>query len=221
MVILGSGMAGGVAARTLREEGYDGRIVLIGHEPTPPFGRPPLSKTYLRGEETLSGWLVNPDGWYESNRVDRVAATAIRVDVHSRQVELDARKAVPYRKLLITTGGHNRSLGVPGAELHGVFQLRTVADSDAIREAAGRGPRALVVGMGFIGSEVAASLTQLGLEVTGVMPGAAPLQSVLGPEMGAIMAGIHRDAGVKLVTGDEVVESGRTRDHQTGTQARL
>src|SRR5207249_4969012 len=95
IVILGAGMSGGVAARTLREEGYDGRIVLIGHEPTPPFGRPPLSKTYLRGEETLSGWLVNPDGWYESNRVDRVAATAIRVDVYARQVELDAGKAVP------------------------------------------------------------------------------------------------------------------------------
>ncbi len=205
MVILGSGMAGGVAARTLREEGYDGRIVLIGHEPTPPFGRPPLSKTYLRGEETLSGWLVNPDGWYESNRVDRVAATAIRVDVHSRQVELDAGKAVPYDKLLITTGGQNRSLGVPGAKLPGVLQLRTVAESDAISEAARRGARALVVGMGFIGSEVAASLTQLGLEVTAVLPGATPLESVLGPEMGAIMAGIHRDEGVKLVTGDEVV----------------
>src|SRR5206468_4687496 len=175
IVILGSGMAGGVAARTLREEGYDGRLVLIGHEPTPPFGRPPLSKTYLRGEEDLSSWLVNPDGWYESSRVDRLAATAIRVDVHSKKVELDAAKAVPYSKLLITTGGHNRSLGVRGAKLPGVFQLRTVADSDAIREAARRGAQAVVVGMGFIGSEVAASLAQLGLEVTAVLPGAAPL----------------------------------------------
>src|SRR2546422_11343527 len=125
----------------------------MGDEPSPPYGRTPLSKTYLRGEETLTGWLVNPDGWYESNRVDRVAATATRVDTHMHHVELDAGTTVPYDKLLITTGGQNRSLDIPGARLPGVFQLRTVADSDAIKEAARSGARALVVGMGFIGSE--------------------------------------------------------------------
>src|SRR5438067_13076990 len=92
IVILGAGMSGGVAARTLREDGYDGRLVLIGHEPTPPFGRPPLSKTYLRGEETLSGWLVNPEDWYEDNHVERVAATATHVDVQAQEVELDSGK---------------------------------------------------------------------------------------------------------------------------------
>ena len=219
LVILGSGMSAGVAARTLREEGFGGRVVLIGPEPTPPFGRPPLSKTYLRGEETLSGWLVNPDGWYGDNRVDRISATATRVDTDRRRVELGATRPVSYDQLLITTGGHNRSLDVPGATLPGVFQLRTVADSDAIKEAARRGARVLVVGMGFIGSEVAASLTQLGLEVTGVLPGAAPLESVLGPEMGKIMAGIHRDAGVELVTGDEVVRfEGASRIERAITQ---
>jgi 3-phenylpropionate/trans-cinnamate dioxygenase ferredoxin reductase component len=205
VVILGSGMAGGVAAKTFREEGYDGRIVLIGHEPTPPFGRPPLSKTYLRGEETLSGWFVKPEDWYDDNRVDRIDATVTRVDTLARHVELDAGEAVSYGQLLITTGGENKRLDVPGAELPGVFQLRTVADCDAIKQSAHRGARALVVGMGFIGSEVAASLTQMGVLVTAVLPGAAPLESVLGPEMGALMAGIHRDAGVELVTGDQVV----------------
>ena len=205
IVILGSGMSGGVAARTLRQDGYDGRLVLIGHEPTPPFGRPPLSKTYLRGEETLSAWLVNPEDWYENHRVDRVAATATRVDIHASQVDLDAGKPVSYGKLLITTGGENRRLDVPGAELPGVFQLRTVADCDAIKQAVHRGAPALVVGMGFIGSEVAASLTQLGMQVSAVLPGAAPLESVLGLEVGELMGGIHRDAGVELVTGDEVV----------------
>ena len=198
-------MAGGVAARTLREEGYDGHLVLIGHEPTPPFGRPPLSKTYLRGEETLSGWLVNREDWYENNSVDRVDATATRVDIRAHHVELDAGQAVSYGQLLITTGGENRRLDVPGAELPGVFQLRTVADCDAIKQAVHRGARALVVGMGFIGSEVAASLTQMGVRVSAVLPGAAPLESVLGPEIGGLMAGIHRDAGVELVTGDQVV----------------
>src|SRR5437588_2955238 len=198
-------MSGGVAAKTFRQEGYDGPLILIGHEPTPPFGRPPLSKTYLRGEETLSGWLVNPEDWYEDNHVERVAATATHVDVQAQEVELDSGKPVSYGKLLIATGGENRRLDVPGAELAGILQLRTVADCDAIKQAAHPGGRALVVGMGFIGSEVAASLTQLGMRVSAILPGRAPLESVLGPEMGELMAGIHREAGVELVTGDEVV----------------
>jgi 3-phenylpropionate/trans-cinnamate dioxygenase ferredoxin reductase subunit len=205
IVILGSGMAGGVAAKTLREEGYDGRLVLIGHEPTPPFGRPPLSKTYLRGEETLSGWLVRAEDWYEDNRVDWIHATASGVDVAARHVELETGRSVPFGMLLITTGGENRRLEVPGADLDGVFQLRTVAESDAIKRAARPGARAVVVGMGFIGSEVAASLTQMGVEVTAVLPGRSPLESVLGHEIGEVMGGIHRDAGVELVTEDEVV----------------
>jgi 3-phenylpropionate/trans-cinnamate dioxygenase ferredoxin reductase component len=205
IVILGAGMSGGVAARTLREEGYDGRLVLIGHEPTPPFGRPPLSKTYLRSEETLQGWMVAPDQWYEDNRVDRVHATFTRVDAGTNEVDLEEGGPVPFDQLLITTGGLNRPLDVPGADLLGVHQLRTVAESDAIRRDAKRGAHAVVVGMGFIGSEVAASLTQMGVQVTAVLPGTSPLESVLGPEVGQVMAGIHRDAGVELLSGDEVV----------------
>ncbi|TMF04432.1 MAG: hypothetical protein E6I42_06035, partial [Chloroflexi bacterium] len=205
IVILGAGMSGGVAARTLREEGYDGRIVLIGHEPTPPFGRPPLSKSYLRGEETLAGWMVVPEQWYEDNRVVRVHATAARVDADTHQVHLKEGGPVPFDRLLITTGGVNRTLEVPGADLPGVHQLRTVAESDAIKQDATRGARAVVVGMGFIGSEVAASLIQMGVQVTAVLPGASPLESVLGPEVGQVMAGIHRDAGVELFSSDHVV----------------
>jgi 3-phenylpropionate/trans-cinnamate dioxygenase ferredoxin reductase subunit len=198
-------MAGGMAARTLREEGYDGRLTLVGHEPGVPFGRPPLSKTYLRGEEGLSGWLVAPADWYDQHDVHFARATATRIDIAARRVELDGGEALDYSKLLIATGGRNRRLEVPGADLPGVDQLRTVAESDAIKQAASRGSRAVVVGMGFIGSEVAASLTQLGVSVAAVLPGAAPLDSVLGAEMGEVMAGIHRDAGVDLIAHDEVV----------------
>ncbi len=205
IVILGAGMSGGVAARTLREEGYDGRLVLIGYEPTPPFGRPPLSKSYLRGEETLAGWMVVPEQWYEDNRVVRVHATATRVDADTHQVHLKEGGPAPFDRLLITTGGLNRTLEVPGADLPGVHQLRTVAESDAIKQDATRGAHAVVVGMGFIGSEVAASLNQMGVQVTAVLPGTSPLESVLGPEVGQVMAGIHRDAGVELLSGDEVV----------------
>lgn len=205
IVVLGGGMAGGVAARTLREEGHSGPVVMIGHEPTLPFGRPPLSKTYLRGEETLSGWLVSPEDWYDQNQVHLIRARATRVDIAGRQVELDTAKPVRFAKLLITTGGENRRLEVAGSDLPGVFQLRTVADSDAIRQAARPGARAVVVGMGFIGSEVAGSLTQMRVDVTAVFPGAWPLESVLGAEMGELMAGIHTDQGVELVAGDQVV----------------
>ena len=203
-MIAGSGLAGGVAAKTLREEGYSGRIALIGDEPGLPFGRPPLSKTYLRGEEELSGWLVAPTGWYDAHEVERLRATATRIDTAQRRVELDTGAGVDYDKLLIATGGRNRPLNVAGADLPGIFQLRTVADCDAIKGAAHDGALALVVGMGFIGSEVAASLRQIGCQVTAVMPGGAPLESVLGPEVGGVMSGIQADAGVTLISHDSV-----------------
>ena len=198
-------MSGGVAAKTLREEGYSSRLVLLGNEPGVPFGRPPLSKTYLRGEEDLSGWLVKPAQWFEKNDVELVRATAVSLDTRERRIELHTGEIIPYGRLLIATGGRNRRLLIPGADLPGVHQLRTAGDCDAIKAVAQKGGRALVVGMGFIGSEVAASLRQMGLTVTAVLPGNAPFDSVLGPEMGELFAGIHRDAGVELIAHDEVV----------------
>ena len=205
LVIVGAGMAGGNAARTLREEGFDGPVTIIGDEPGVPFGRPPLSKTYLRGEEDLTGWLVKPAEWYPRNDVELVHGSVKRIDTDKRRVELDRLGTIEYSKLLLATGGRNRRPQFPGASLEGVFQLRTVADCDAIKQAARSDAHALVVGMGFIGSEVAASLRQLGVAVTAVLPGKFPLASVLGPEMGAAMAGIHSGAGVKLIA-DETVE---------------
>ena len=204
-MIVGAGMAGGNAARTLREEGFDGAITMIGDEPGVPFGRPPLSKTYLRGKESLSGWLVAPADWYAANDVELINATVTRIDTDARRVELGKSESFGYSKLLIATGGRNRRLDTPGADKEGIHQLRTVADSDSIKQVARAGARAVIVGMGFIGSEVAASLRQLGLEVTTVFPGTVPLASVLGTEMGQVMAGIHADKGVKLMAGESVV----------------
>jgi len=197
-------MTGGVAAKTLRQEGFDGRLVLITNEPGVPFGRPPLSKEYLRGEKVLPGWLVEKEDWYPRNGVEIVRATATHLDVAAHRVELDGGEVIEYTKLLVATGGRNRRFDTPGADLEGVFQLRTVADCDAIRRAASAGSRALVIGMGFIGSEVAASLRMLGVEVTAIFPGDAPLQSVLGAEMGAVMTAMHADHGVQLIAGDSV-----------------
>jgi len=205
-VIVGTGLAGGNAAVTLREEGWLGRIVMLGEEPGIPFGRPPLSKTYLRGEEGLGGWLVKPAEWYGDHRVElRSGVTIQGVDTRLRMVTLQGGGSVDYDKLLLCTGGRNRRFQVPGAETPGVYQLRTVAECDAIGRAAHPGARALIVGMGFIGSEVAASLRQLGLEVTAVLSGTAPLTAVLGSEVAEVMARIHRNHGVQLVTQDQVV----------------
>ena len=117
---------------------------------------------------------------------------------------METGESIEYEQLLIATGGRNRTFDVPGSKLPGLHQLRTVAESDAIRADARRGSRAVVVGMGFIGCEVAASLRQLGVEVTAVFPGEAPLESVLGAELGAVMTAIHREEGVDLIPRDQV-----------------
>jgi 3-phenylpropionate/trans-cinnamate dioxygenase ferredoxin reductase component len=205
-VIIGGGLAGGNAAVTLREEGFGGRVVLVGREPGVPFGRPPLSKTYLRSEEDLDGWYVRPAGWYAGHDVEvRHGAVAVAVDPAAHTVALDSGEELGYEKVLIATGGRNRRLGLPGAGLPGLHYLRTVAECDAIKqEAAGSGRHAVVVGMGFIGCEVAASLTQLGARVTAVFPGADPLDRVLGDQVGALLGGIHRAHGVELLPGEQV-----------------
>ena len=225
VVIVGAGLAGGNAAVTLREEGWRGRIVLLGREPGIPFGRPPLSKTYLRGEEDLSAWYVRPADWYGAHAIEfRTGVSVERVDTGLRQIYLAGGETVRYDRLILCTGGKNQRFETPGATLPGVYQLRTVAECDAIRQAAQPGARAVVVGMGFIGAEVAASLRQLGLDVTVVLPGTAPLLKVLGPEVAAVLAAIHREHGVKLVTDEHVTGiegSGRAERVLTGTGARL
>jgi 3-phenylpropionate/trans-cinnamate dioxygenase ferredoxin reductase component len=205
IVIVGGGLAGGNAAVTLREEGFAGPVVLISREPTVPFGRPPLSKTYLRSEEDLDGWYVRPAGWYADHDVElRHGAAVATVDPAAHTVTLDSGEELRYHQVLIATGGRNRQLGIPGSGLPGIHYLRTVAECDAIKQEAVPGRRAVVIGMGFIGCEVAASLTQLGVRVTVVFPGRDPLDRVLGGQVGALIGAIHRSKGVELLPGDQV-----------------
>jgi 3-phenylpropionate/trans-cinnamate dioxygenase ferredoxin reductase component len=203
-VIIGDGMAGGNAAVTLREEDFPGPVVLISPEPGVPFGRPPLSKTYLRSEEDLDGWYVRPAGWYADHHVELRRAAVAAVDPAAHTVSLAGGEELRYAKVLIATGGRNRHLDVPGAGLGGLHYLRTVAECDAIKEEAAPGRSAVVVGMGFIGCEVAASLTQLGVRVTTVFPGQAPLERVLGGQVGGLIGAFHRAHGVELRPGDQV-----------------
>jgi 3-phenylpropionate/trans-cinnamate dioxygenase ferredoxin reductase subunit len=204
IVIIGGGLAGGNAAATLREEGFRGPVVLISREPGVPFGRPPLSKTYLRSEEDLDGWYVRPPSWYAAHDVEFRSEAVVAVDPAAHTVTLSSGDELGYQKVLIATGGRNRRLGIPGAELSGIHYLRSVAECDAIKREAVPGRRAVVVGMGFIGCEVAASLTQLGVRVTAVFPGRDPLERVLGSQVGALIGAIHRANGVELLSVEQV-----------------
>ena len=204
-VIVGASLAGASAAAALRDGGFEGELTLIGEEARLPYSRPALSKGYLRGQERFEDQLVNPADYYDKHDIRvRLGTRATHVDPVRHVVELDGGETVRYDRLLVTTGGRNRALRAPGAELPGIFQLRTVEDCDRIRSAARAGARVVVAGMGFIGSEVTASLRQMGLEVSAIEGHPVPLARVLGPEVGAVLAGIHRDRGVDLVLGDSV-----------------
>src|SRR6266496_3578947 len=140
IVIIGSGVAGGNAAATLREEGFRGPVVLISREPGVPFGRPPLSKTYLRSEEDLDDWYVRPAAWYADHDVElRSGAAAVAVDPATHTVSLDSGERLGYQKVLIATGGRNRRLGIPGADLHGIHRLRGSGLTDRARSPGDRG----------------------------------------------------------------------------------
>ena len=204
-VIVGASLTGGTVAATLREEGFEGRVILIGDEPQPPYERPPLSKEYLRGEQPFEDALVRPTDFYAANDVETHFGTrAAHVDAVGKVVELDDGEPVRYDKLLIATGSRNRRFPIPGLDLEGVYDLRTVEDCDRIRKEIGSGRRAAVVGMGFIGSEIAASLRQLDLEVVVVEGGRVPLQRALGEEVGRVIEGIHHENGVEMIFEDHV-----------------
>ena len=185
-VIVGASLAGGTAAATLRQDGFDGDVILIGEEPHPPYERPPLSKQYLRGEVPFEKALVRPSGFYEEHGIDtRFGVAARRIDPAERRVELATGESVRYDKLLIATGVRNRRPPIPGLDLQNVFDLRSVNDADALRTEIVPGRKAAVIGMGFIGCEVAASLRQKGVEVVCIDPSPTPLFRVLGEQAGA------------------------------------
>ena len=211
-VILGASLAGATAAITLREEGADGDVILIGAEPQPPYERPPLSKAYLRGEVPFDKALVRPAAFYAEHGIQTMFGTrATRIDPSARVVELEDHRRVSFDALLIATGGRNRTVSIPGVDLDGIYSLRTVQDADRIRAEMIAGRRAVVVGMGFIGSEVAASLRQKGLDVVVIDPSKTPLFRVLGEDVGQTIAELHRDHGVRMIFEDTVAAFEGTR----------
>jgi 3-phenylpropionate/trans-cinnamate dioxygenase ferredoxin reductase component len=226
-VIVGGGLAGAKAAETLRSEGFDGRVVLVAGEPEVPYERPPLSKDYLLGKADRESPRVHAPGWYTDNGVELLTGVrATRLDPAAHRLALDTGEELGYAKLLLATGASARRLPVPGDELDGVRYLRTFADSDRLlADLAGGGRRVVVVGAGWIGLEVAAAARSHGNEVTVVEPQPTPLHAVLGPEMGAVFARLHRAHGVDLFTDTTVREfrgaAGRVESVATDAHAGL
>jgi 3-phenylpropionate/trans-cinnamate dioxygenase ferredoxin reductase subunit len=222
IVIVGAGLAGAKAVETLRKDGFDGSITLLGDERERPYLRPPLSKEYLRGESDREGAYVHPDTYYAEQRIDlRLSSTASEIALASQEVVLDDGQRVPFDRLLIATGARPRSLPVDGADLPGVLMLRTLADADALRAADAE--HVVVIGAGWIGSEVTASLRMGGRSVT-MIADAVPLERVLGPEIGGVYRDLHLAHGVDLRLGSgvrRIVGNGRVREVQTSTGERI
>ncbi|MEV6610381.1 FAD-dependent oxidoreductase [Kutzneria sp. NPDC051319] len=201
-VIVGAGMAGAKAAETLRAEGFDGRIVLIGAEQERPYDRPPLSKGYLLGDQDRDSVFLHSLGWYGDNHVELLTGRRVsRLDREGHAVELAGGESIGYTKLLLATGSSPRRLRVEGNDLTGVHYLRRFEQSDDLREAFANGGRVVVVGAGWIGLETAAAARKAGCTVTVVEPAETPLHAALGPEMGAVFADVHRRQGVELRLG--------------------
>jgi 3-phenylpropionate/trans-cinnamate dioxygenase ferredoxin reductase subunit len=204
-VIVGGGLAGASAAAALRREGFDGRVVLATEERHLPYERPPLSKAYLRGEAEVATLLAKPADFYRDNDLEVLTSAAVTaIDPERHAIDFADGRRLPYTRLLLATGSEPRKLSIPGSELPGIHYLRTIDDSDAIREAARSAHRAVVVGGGWIGAEVAASLRELGLDVALVMSSDVPLQLVLGPEVGAVYRDLHLSRGVAIHPGERV-----------------
>jgi len=206
-VIVGASLAGAKAAETLRDEGFDGQIVLLGTEMERPYERPPLSKGYLLGNDERESVYVHPAGWYAEHDVDlRVGVTVTGIDRAVSAVLTSAGSIVPYDKLLLTTGASPRRLNFPGSDRPEVLYLRTVQDSDRLRAAFQARPRVAVAGAGWIGLETTAAARSAGCPVTVLEPQPGALQEQIGPELGTIFADLHRSHGVNFRFGERAVE---------------
>lgn len=219
-VVVGAGLAAAHVVATLRADGYDAPVALVGEELDRPYERPPLSKGYLQGASPRDDVFVHEPGWYADHDVTtRFGTAATGIDRAARTVGLSDGSALEYDHLVLATGSSPRTLDVPGSELDGVHTLRRLGDSDLLRDELAARSRLVVVGGGWIGLEVAAAARIAGLDVTVLEYAAQPLLRVLGPELGAFFATLHRDHGVDVRTGVGVEGFEGSAGRVTGVQA--
>ena len=227
VVVVGASLAGATAAFALRERGFTGPIVLVGAETELPYERPALSKSYLVGETPLDKLLVRHADAYDEHRITlRLGHAATALDVDRRTVTLDSGDVLPYDHLVIATGASNVRPPIPGIDLAGVHQLRAVADADALRAELPGLATAVVVGQGFIGCEITATLTTLGVAVTAVDAVPGPLWGPLGPQLSQLVRRWHSDRGARLINDVGVTaflgdDTGRVRTVELADGQRL
>jgi 3-phenylpropionate/trans-cinnamate dioxygenase ferredoxin reductase component len=219
-IIVGGGLAGAIAAQTLREEGFDGSITLLVQEPNAPYERPPLSKDYLQSKADRDSIFVHAEPWYAEHGVDlSLGAAVTSLDPAGRTVTTDTGAQLHYDKLLLATGSKPRRLEVPGADPDGVYYMRNVEDSERIKIDFARAKRVVIIGAGWIGLETAAAARAAGLDVTLLVSGDLPLEHVLGPEVAPIFDELHRRHAVDLRYRTTAVEL--TGRHGAVTAVRL
>jgi 3-phenylpropionate/trans-cinnamate dioxygenase ferredoxin reductase subunit len=207
LVIIGAGLAGAKAAEGARTAGFDGRVVVVGDERELPYERPPLSKAVLRGETDAETTRVHDAGFYAANGIELLTGRTVEaLDPDAREVRLDGDEVVPFSSAVLTTGAEPKRLHIAGSDLPGVHHLREIGDSRRLGQAIRDGARIVVVGAGWIGSEVAASARQMGATVVLVDPAPTPLHGVLGDEIGEVFRRLHADHDVTLRLGTAVAE---------------
>ncbi|HKT54233.1 MAG TPA: FAD-dependent oxidoreductase, partial [Caulobacteraceae bacterium] len=206
VVIVGAGHAGGTAAASLRQQGFEGPIVLIGDEPLPPYQRPPLSKAWLKGEADEEALILKPATFYAEHDIDlRLGVRASQIDRAGRSVEIEGGGKLDFDHLILATGARPRRLPLRGADLDGVLVLRTAADAEALKLALGPGKRIAVVGGGYIGLEVAASARALGADAVVIEREPRLLARTACPALSDFFYGYHRARGVEFVLGANVI----------------
>ncbi|GAB2758752.1 FAD-dependent oxidoreductase [Salinifilum aidingensis] len=216
-VIVGAGMAGAMGAEALREQGFEGRLVLLGDEPELPYERPPLSKDYLLGSAPLESARVFERDWYEQHDVElRRGVTVGRLDRYARTLHLPGGELLDYDRLLLTTGARPRVPPLGGGAAAGVHTLRSTADAERLRPAVTGAEHLVVLGAGWIGLEVAAAARQHDVPVTVVEQASLPLSGALGPENGEVFADLHRQHGVAFRFGTSAVELRTSGNGPTG-----
>jgi 3-phenylpropionate/trans-cinnamate dioxygenase ferredoxin reductase subunit len=204
VVIVGAGHAGGTLAGMLRQQKFDGRIVLCGEESHPPYHRPPLSKKYA--DDEFVQWL-KPDTFYADNQIEtRLGDPVVRIDRYARTATTASGTVLEYTTLVLATGAAPRTLTLPGSDLEGVLSLRTLADATLLRDAVHTGSALAIIGGGYVGLEVAASARARGCEVTVIEREDRVLARVASPELSTVLTEFHRDRGTHIRTGAEVRE---------------
>ena len=212
-LLVGGGMASANCARHLREQGADGDILLVTREPDPPYNRPPLSKGYVRGDESREDILFRPDDWYAEQRVDLAIRTSVMsLDIEARTAKLSNKDEVRFEKALLATGSNVRILRVEGAQLDGIHYLRTMRNSDALREELSKSQRVVLIGGSYIGTELAASFTKLGKQCELIMLESITYERYYGPEVGRFVQDTLTAHGVRVHGVQEVERFAGTGD---------